>query len=484
MIGISAFGIYVPAYRFARESIAQATERRSLGGERAVANYDEDALTMGVEASLECMENYAVSWGERPGGARLQAFLFASTSSPYWEKPATSVIGSVLDIDSSALLTDLSASLRGGLTGVALGNKMLKEGARDDKVLVVAADKRPAEPGTNEEQSFGDGAAALLLGKRDILATIEDHVAVNSNFPHFWRREKDHYVQSGDQRFVDNYGYLPLMSEAISGLLRKTNLSSERIAKLVVYAPNSRIAQQLARRLKFNRETQLADTLFGKIGDTGTAQVFLSLSRVLAKANPGEKIVVAGYGDGAEAILIAATEDIRNVRKHRTLDTYLKRSRPLLSYARYLHFRDIVGESTYDDAFSALPILWREERQNLKLCGTRCTQCGAIHFLHRRVCHKCGAQDKMEEFKMGRRGRVYTYTNEYLYFTPDPPNTLAVVDLEGGGRFFGQVTDINSKDIHIGLEVELCFRKLHEGQGLPNYFWKARPSVDMNLEKI
>lgn len=484
MIGISAFGIYVPAYRFSRESIVQATGGRSLGGERAVANFDEDALTMGVEASLECMDNYAITWGERLVGAKLQALLFASTSSPYREKSATSVIGSVLDMESSALLTDLSASLRGGLTGVAVGSNMLKEGSPDDKVLVVAADKRLAEPGTNEEQSFGDGAAALLLGKENVIATIEAHVAVNSNFPHFWRRENDHYVQSGDQRFVDNYGYLPLMSEAIDGLLRKTNLSAEEIAKLVVYAPNSRLAQQLARRLKFKRETQLADTLFAKIGDTGTAQVFLSLSRALTKASPGDKIIVAGYGDGAEATLLIPTENIRNVGKHRTLETYLRRGRPLLSYVKYLHFRDIVGQSTYDDAFSALPILWREERQNLKLCGTRCKKCGAINFLHRRVCHTCGARDETEEFRMSRRGRIYTYTNEYLYFNPDPPNTLAVVDLEGGGRFFGQVTDINSKDMHIGLEVELCFRKLHEGQGLPNYFWKARPSINMNIERV
>ena len=91
-------------------------------------------------------------------------------------------------------------------------------------MLVVAADKRQAESGSNEEQSFGDGAAALILGQENVLASIDAHFTVNANFPHFWRRENDPYVHAGDTRFVENYGYLPLMSDAIHGLLKKVSL--------------------------------------------------------------------------------------------------------------------------------------------------------------------------------------------------------------------------------------------------------------------
>jgi 3-hydroxy-3-methylglutaryl CoA synthase len=45
LIGISAIGIYLPAYRLSREVIPQQTGGPSLGGERAVANYDEDSFT-------------------------------------------------------------------------------------------------------------------------------------------------------------------------------------------------------------------------------------------------------------------------------------------------------------------------------------------------------------------------------------------------------------------------------------------------------
>jgi uncharacterized OB-fold protein len=266
------------------------------------------------------------------------------------------------------------------------------------------------------------------------------------------------------------------MSEAIRGLLKEAGLKADEIAKLIVYAPNARLAQQLARRLGFNPETQLADTLYRNVGDTGTAQVFLSLIGVLLKAKPGEKLLLAGYGDGAEALLFKVTENIQKLEACRGIDPYLKRRRPMVSYGKYLHFRDVIGESSYD-AFSSLPLLWREEKQNLRLYATKCKRCGIIHFPRRRVCDKCGAKDEMGDFKLSRKGRVYTYTNDHVYLNPDPPETLAVVDLEGGGRFFGQVVDVNPQDMRIGLEVELSFRKLHDGQDLPNYFWKARPAI-------
>jgi uncharacterized OB-fold protein len=164
------------------------------------------------------------------------------------------------------------------------------------------------------------------------------------------------------------------------------------------------------------------------------------------------------------------------MEKCRGLEVYLNRRRPLKSYIKFLHFRDVIGESSYD-AFSSLALLWREEKQNLGLYGVKCKKCGIIHFPRRKVCDKCGTKDEMEDFKLSRKGHIYTYTNDYVYINPDPPETLVAVDLENGGRFFAQGTDVNSQDVRIGMEVELTFRKLHDGQGLPNYFWKARPAM-------
>ncbi|MFC1814767.1 OB-fold domain-containing protein [Thermodesulfobacteriota bacterium] len=471
-IGIVSFGVYLPAYRLSRKVIAAATGGYPRRGEKAVANYDEDALTMGVNASLECLDNYFRSWDTAVDHSKLGALLFTSTSSPYLEKQAASVIGDVLEVNPSALITDLNGSLRGALTAIEIGKTFLTQNNDMRQAVIVASDRRPAEPGSAEEQAFGDGAAALLLGRGDTMAQIEASHATNANFTHFWRRESDPFVQSGDQRFVNNLGYTPLMSKVIGDLIKKVDLSAENISKLVAYAPNPRLLNGLAKKLGFNAETQIAETLSGSIGDSGTAQVLISLINVLSKAQPGDNIIVAGYGDGAEALFLKVTENIERAKKCRPVKAHLERKRSLNSYAKYLNFRDITAESSYD-AFTSLPLLWRESKQNMRLYAVKCRACQAIHFPQRRVCHSCGTKDQMDPFKLNRRGKIYTYTNDYLYLNPDPPGSLAAIDLDEGGRFFGQMTDTDPQEIKIGMAVELSFRKLHDGQNFPNYFWKA-----------
>ena len=55
MFGIQAFGAYIPALRLNRDAIARAWGRSSLGGERSVANNDEDTASMAVEAAFDCL---------------------------------------------------------------------------------------------------------------------------------------------------------------------------------------------------------------------------------------------------------------------------------------------------------------------------------------------------------------------------------------------------------------------------------------------
>ncbi len=42
-------------------------------------------------------------------------------------------------------------------------------------------------------------------------------------------------------------------------------------------------------------------------------------------------------------------------------------------------------------------------------------------------------------------------------------------------RFYGLMTDCDPKQTRIGLPVELTFRRMYEGVGFYNYFWKCRP---------
>jgi uncharacterized OB-fold protein len=57
----------------------------------------------------------------------------------------------------------------------------------------------------------------------------------------------------------------------------------------------------------------------------------------------------------------------------------------------------------------------------------------------------------------------------------DPPAAVAVVDFDGGGRGFLDLTDRDVDEMEVGMKVEPTLRKLFFEQGIHNYFWKIRP---------
>ena len=83
----------------------------------------------------------------------------------------------------------------------------------------------------------------------------------------------------------------------------------------------------------------------------------------------------------------------------------------------------------------------------------------------------------MEPVKLAKHGRIFTYTLDHLvggeYLETPVPKVVA--DLDGGGRVFFDMTDVDPAEVHIGMDIELTFRRLHDGAGFHNYYWKARP---------
>jgi 3-hydroxy-3-methylglutaryl CoA synthase len=133
MHGITAYCTYLPRYRLPRDIIAQEWGHASLGGERAVANHDEDSLTMAINAAVGC------ALSRKP-----EVILFASTTPPYREKQSAATIAAVLDAIGEARTTDLTGSLRAGTSAILAGLDALAGGAHS--ILVGAADCRLGEP--------------------------------------------------------------------------------------------------------------------------------------------------------------------------------------------------------------------------------------------------------------------------------------------------------------------------------------------------
>lgn len=465
-VGIKRIRPYAPQGRLTPEHFRAAWGAR-VKTTRAVANYDEDPLTMAVAAALPIVD----AEGEDRG--RIGGLYFASTRSPFGEKGACPLLAAATDLPNAVFSGEFVGSLRGATQALRAAWDALRAGSAEE-ALVAAADIRLVQPGDALEPALGDGAAAVILGKEDLLAEIVAARAHLEEFPDVWRGEEDPYLHQGDPKFTGDYGYARMLKIAVEALLGETGLKREDIAHLALYTPDSRALAGLAKALGFPPEKLAGGAALDALGNTGAASPLLALCDALCRAKPGERIVLAGYGGGADAILLRACEGVEARRAEFDLAPLIAGGAPLASYARYLQYRGMLPVERINP-FTSLPVLWREQRALVRLRGDRCAACGTLQYPPRRICRKCSAKDKFEEARLSRRGVVYTFTRDHL--VPGPHDAVAMIsaDMEGGGRFYGQFTDADPAAVKIGMPVELVFRKLHEGEGLDHYFWKFRP---------
>ena len=193
MAGIIACGAYVPVYRLERKLIPKAGST----GERAVANYDEDSITMAVEAVMDCLHGI--------DSQKVNRLYFASTTMPYKERQSANIVAMAAGLAESTGTMDVTGSLRAGTHALVAALDAVKS-ATAEQAVVVAADCRPATPGSAYEGIFGDGAAALAIGNGNEIATIEDSYTVTDDVIDVWRLGSDEFVKSWEDRFIQVAG--------------------------------------------------------------------------------------------------------------------------------------------------------------------------------------------------------------------------------------------------------------------------------------
>jgi len=244
----------------------------------------------------------------------------------------------------------------------------------------------------------------------------------------------------------------------------------------VLAAPNPRAVAGVAKAVGLDVNKQVSDTLWMVLGDTGVAQPLVLLGAALERAKPGDIILLASYGDGADAFVFRVTDAIATYRTARSLFAQIEVKRLLPSYGKYARFRKLIRKEPPAADVSTPVVLHRDQKAILPLYGGTCPRCQAVQFPKHRACIECGCSDGLRDTKLSRRGTLFTFTNDYIFDAPDTPVSHAVVDLDGGGRIYVQLTDCDPERVQIDMPVELTFRKYHEGFGMNNYFWKAHPA--------
>lgn len=465
MLGITAYAAYVPRLRLDRALISQAWGTPQPGGQIAVANYDEDALTMAAEAVAQCAPIDSVP--------AIDGLYFASVSSPYREKQVSSFIATTCDLPRTVHSADFTGSVRASMSALLAGVHALQAEARQN-VLIAAADSRLAQPDSEMEGVFGDAAAAVRLGRKDVLAEVVDSVSVSEEFTHQWRTDRGHYVQAFPGKFSNTYGYGKDLGEAIQTLLRRQGRAPSDIAKLALYAPDARAGADLAKEVGFDPKRQLVLAPLSAIGSAGTADALLALALALDHAKPGDWIIVGAYGEGADVLLLRVTPLIETHRPRISVAAWLEAQTRLPSYEKLLKYRRILDVDEPGEAINNV-LEHQELRQGVRLYGSRCPRCGTVQYPKAQVCIACKARGDMVEHKMAKQGMVFTFTIDHLITNLEHPLPMAVVDMDGGGRMYLQVTDFVDGEVEVGQRMALTFRRLHEGGGNYNYYWKARP---------
>jgi 3-hydroxy-3-methylglutaryl CoA synthase len=471
VVGITSIGAYIPMYRLSREEIGRFWRTKGIGGEKAVAGYDEDTVTMAVAAAQDCMGR---------SDKKVKGLYFASTTAPYKEKQSAAIIASVVDLDKGCATADFSNSLRAGTTALKSALDAVKSGSAD-QVLVTASDYRTGAPKGRFEQLLGDGAAALAIGSSDVIADIEGSCSIFNEFTDVWRTDANSFLRSGEGRFIDDVGYLPTMQEAILKLMKTYSLSPRDFSKIVFSASDNRQHADLAKKLGFEA-SKVQDPLFSLIGNTGTAGALIMLVAALEEAKPGDRILFVNYGDGSDAFILRATQVIAGIQTKPMMKDRLARKRSI-DYGTYLIWRNLVpyeASGLPERGEPSLASRWRERRVIASLSGVKCRKCGTpqIHPIGQtvRVCIVCQSKDEFEDYKFSdKKGTLFTYSIDHLQPTKNPPGLNGVVDFDGGGRLICELTDYELDQVKIGMPVEMTFRTLSQGEGIVNYFWKAKP---------
>jgi hydroxymethylglutaryl-CoA synthase len=472
LASILRLGVHVPRLRLAHSVTAAATAwasapaQRIAEGARAICNWDEDALTLAVEAARPCCA---------PDLAP-QSLVFCSTTAPFADRDGALMIAAALDLPDTTLTLNLGGSLRAGSSGMI---DALRRSERE-RTLLVASDARLTRPGSPQELTYGDAAAAMLLGPptAQALATVLASHSVGSDFVDHYRMSGSAFDYALEGRWVRDESLMQLVPRAVSELLSQAGEVADSVRHFALPAAQA-VAKRVAKECGVEAAQRDARVL-SECGDAGAALPLLLLAGALETAAPGELIVLIGLGQGVDALLLRAHGAARQTGG--ALTRALARRRPEPSYVRYLSHRGLIdmdfGMRAERDQRTAHTVAYRKRDALNAFKGGRCERCGTVQFPPSRVCVNpdCRATDTQAPHRLAdSRGRVKTFTEDWQAYAARPPYLYGNVEFAEGGNLLMEFTDIEAGELQIGDTVRFVYRIKDEdrARGFRRYFWKA-----------
>lgn len=474
--GIKLFGGYVPRLRIERAHIADAHKWMAPGlrgqakGSRAFVSWDEDPVTMAVEAARDCLDG--------KGAAGIGAIRFASTSAPYADLQHASLVASALQLPSGIASSDVGFSQRAGTSGLL---QVLRAG---EEALFITSDAPVARPASTQELTYGAGAAAFLLGSDNVVARLLGAASVTAPFVDHFRAAQSRFDYFWEERWIRDEGYAKLAPEAIAAALSQAGITAADVTHFVMPSLLRGGADIVARKIGFAGKP--ADGLENGVGYAGAAHALLMLASVLEKAVPGDRILVVGFGQGADALVFEVTAAIADVAPRRGISGAIADELASDSYLRMLSFYDGIdlewGMRSEKNAKTALTEQYRSSDEIGGLLAGKCDKCGTIQFPQLQYCvnPECNAPasgfDKVS--LVDEPAQMLTYTSDWLSYHPAPPLYVGFVQFDNGARILMEVADVGPEGLEVGTPLRMAYRikERDRARGYNRYFWKATPT--------
>jgi 3-hydroxy-3-methylglutaryl CoA synthase len=475
-VGITAFGAYLPKRRLDRGSIAAANAwmnpaLKGLGkGTKAICNWDEDTVTMAVEAGRDCLTGLDRS--------KVDAISLASTTLPFADRHNAGIVLEALTLDENSESIDVTASQRAGTTSLIQALK----GAGN--TLVIASEHRIGKPGSTQEMQFGDGAAALLLGTENVVARFLGSHSLARDLVDHYRSANADYDYNLEERWIRDMGYDQIVPAAAKKALEKTGLTAGDIDVFVMPATQRGLDARQAKKIGINADA-VRPSLNGQAGDAGVAQAMLMLVHALEEAEPGQKIMVVSFGQGADVLIFETTDALKSLPKRKAVTGNLARGMEDTNYTRYLSFTNQLdyewGIRAERDNRTAQSAFYRKREAITSFMGGKCTQCGTVQFPKTNVCvnPNCQAIGTQEDHPFAdMEAAVKTFTEDNLAYSPNPPLQYGNIGFFEGGNVYMDLTDFEAGSISVGSKVKMVFRikDFDNNRGFRRYFWKAAPA--------
>ena len=331
----------MPHFRITPEDIGKVwgVDGKAMGkglmiNSKSVPAPDEDTITIAVEAARNMMRRCAMNPKD------IGALYVGSESHPYAVKPTGTIVAEAIEAAPDLTVADFEFACKAGTAAIQTCMGLVGAGMVRYAVA-IGADTSQGAPGDALEYSASAGGAAFLIGKENVIASIDNTYSYTTDTPDFWRREGKMFPRHGG-RFTGEPAYFKHVVNGGKGLLERIGADPKDFSYAVFHQPNGKFPTRVAKQLGFTDDQIRTGLLVPTIGNTYSGAVPLGLAAILDEAKPGDRIFAVAYGSGAgsDAFDISVTDEMSRFSRDLapTLGSIMENPK-YLDYATYAKYK-------------------------------------------------------------------------------------------------------------------------------------------------